>query len=100
MRRNAFIAGVFSLLIPGSGQIYIRKTERGILILIAVIIVGNLNVIWLSVLAISSVTDSTFFVYTLPRLLHDIFAFYGIVFWIWQVVDAYQLAKKFNIGHE
>ncbi len=94
MKRNAFIASVFSLLIPGLGQIYVRKSERGAAILIAVIIVGNLNAIWLSAFAVSSTTATNFFSTTLPRLLHDIFAFYGIVFWIWQVVDAYLLAKK------
>jgi hypothetical protein len=31
--------------------------------------------------------------YWLPRLLHDVFAAYGIVFWVWQVVDAYNTAK-------
>jgi TM2 domain-containing membrane protein YozV len=94
MKRNAFIASVLSLLIPGLGQIYIRKAERGALILIAVIIAGNLNAIWLSTFAVSSTITTNFFSTTLPRLLHDIFAFYGIVFWIWQVVDAYVLAKK------
>jgi len=32
--------------------------------------------------------DVPFFARGLPRLLHDVFSFYGIVFWIWQVVDA------------
>lgn len=94
MKRNAFIASILSLLIPGLGQIYIRKSERGAAILIAVIIVGNLNAIWLSAFAVLSTVPASFFSYTLPRLLHDIFAFYGVIFWIWQVVDAYLLAKK------
>lgn len=44
--------------------------------------------------AVSSTVPANFFSYTLPRSLHDIFAFYGLIFWIWQVVDAYILAKK------
>ncbi|MGB8311762.1 MAG: DUF6677 family protein [Halobacteriota archaeon] len=96
MKRNAFLAGLLSLLIPGLGHIYIRKSERGAAILIAVIIVGNLNAIWLSVFASSNTVPVTFFSGTFPRLLHDIFALYGIIFWIWQAVDAYHLAKSFN----
>jgi hypothetical protein len=94
MKRNAFIASILSLLVPGLGQIYVQKSERGAAILIAVIIVGNLNAIWLSAFAVSSTVPANFFSYTLPRLLHDIFAFYGIIFWIWQAVDAYFIAKK------
>jgi hypothetical protein len=94
MKRNPFIAGMLSLLVPGLGQIYARKSERGAAILIAVIIVGNLNAIWLSAFAVSSTAPHSFITFTLPILLHDIFAFYGIIFWIWQVLDAYLLVKK------
>jgi hypothetical protein len=94
MKRNAFIAGMLSLLVPGLGQIYARKSERGAVILIAVIIVGNLNAIWLSVFAVSSTVSHSFITHSLPILLHDIFAFYGIIFWFWQVVDAYLLVKR------
>jgi hypothetical protein len=65
----------------------------GAAFMLAFIIIGNLNVIWLSIYA-GAQTDLSFFSYTFPRLLHDIFAFYGIVFWIWQVFDAYRLAKQ------
>lgn len=94
MKRNAFIASILSLFVPGLGQIYVRESERGAAILIAVIIVGNLNAIWLSAFAVSSTVPANFFSYTLPRLLHDIFSFYGVIFWIWQVVDVYLLARK------
>jgi TM2 domain-containing membrane protein YozV len=94
VKHKPFIASILSLLIPGLGQICAGKSERGAAILIAVIIVGNLNAIWLTVFALSANTSATFYGYTLPRLLHDIFAFYGIIFWIWQVVDAYCIAKK------
>jgi uncharacterized membrane-anchored protein len=94
MRRKPFIAGVLSFFIPGVGQMYARKSDRGAAILIAVIIVGNLNAIWLSAFAASSTIPASFHGHTLPRILHDIFAFYGIIFWIWQVVDACLLARK------
>lgn len=94
MKRNRFIASILSLLVPGLGQIYLGKSERGAALLIAVIIAGNLNALWLSAYAVSTAIPATFFGHTLPRLVHDIFASYGIIFWIWQVVDAYTLAKK------
>jgi len=75
------------------GQIYGGKVGRGAAFLLAFIIVGNLNAIWLSVFA-GAQTDLSFFSYTFPRMLHDIFAIYGIIFWLWQVVDAYLVAKK------
>jgi hypothetical protein len=64
------------------------------MILIAVIIVVNHNAIWLCNYAITSSIQTTFFGNTLPRFLHDIFSIYGVIFWIWQVYDAYLLAKK------
>ncbi len=94
MKRSPFVAVLLSLLIPGLGQMYAGEGKRGAAILIAVIIVGNLNAIWLSVFALSRSLPEDFLSYTLPRILHDVFAFYGIVFLIWQIVDAYQLVKK------
>jgi hypothetical protein len=93
MKRNPFLAGLLALLIPGMGHIYIGKISLGAVFLIAFIIVGNLNAIWLSVFA-GAKTDLSFYSYELPRLLHDIFAVYGIIFWIWQVVDAVRLTNK------
>jgi hypothetical protein len=96
MKRYPLLAGLFSAFIPGSGQIYAGKSVRGAGILIAVIVVGNLNAIWLSTYA-SSINASLprdFWAHTLPRLLHDVFAFYGVVFLLWQIVDAYLLVKS------
>lgn len=91
MLRNTFLAGVLSLLVPGLGQIYAGESGRGAAILIAAIIVGNLNAIWLSIFATASPATGAFWSYTLPRLLHDLFAAYGLVFWIWQVADAHRI---------
>jgi len=91
MSRSAFLAGALSLVIPGLGQIYAGKGERGAAILVAVIIVGNLNAIWLSLFATANPAHEAFWASTLPRLLHDLFAAYGVVFWIWQVVDAHRI---------
>ena len=94
MKRNAVVAGLLSLLVPGLGQMVAGKSERGAAILLAVIVAGNLFDIWLSVFAGSRAVPGDVIGHTLPRILHDVLAFYGIVFWIWQVVDAYRLARK------
>ena len=93
MKRNPWFAGLLSILFPGLGQVFIGKRALGAAFMLAFIIIGNLNAIWLSVFAAAQ-TDASFISETLPRALHDIFAFYGIIFWIWTAVDAYRLAKK------
>ena len=96
MKRYPLLAGLLSAFIPGSGQMYAGKSERGAGILIAVIVVGNLNAIWLSMFAASINTSLSleFWAHSLPRILHDVFAFYGVVFLLWQIVDAYLLVKS------
>ena len=91
--RNPYLAGLLSIPVPGLGQIYAGKGERGAAILIAAIIVGNLNAIWLSLYAAVDPGTNAFWAHALPRILHDLFAAYGVIFLIWQVADAYQLAK-------
>jgi hypothetical protein len=85
---RSLIAGLLSLVVPGLGQMLTRRGTRGAAILAVVLVVGNLNAIFLSTYAATMRLDVPFFARGLPRLLHDVFAFYGIVFWIWQAVDA------------
>ena len=67
---------------------------RGAAILAVVIVAGSLNAIWLSLYNLSDpAVSNAAWTYHLPRILHDLFALYGIVFWIWAVVDAYKVAK-------
>ena len=79
MKQNPWLACVLSLVFPGLGQIYVGKRALGAAFMLAFIIIGNLNVIWLSIYT-RAPTDLNFFSHTFPRLLHDTFAFYGIVF--------------------
>jgi TM2 domain-containing membrane protein YozV len=88
MPKNASVATLLSMLVPGLGQIYSGRGERGAAILIATIIVGNLNAIWLSLYAATGRRPKAFWANQLPRLLQDLFAAYGVIFWIWQVYDA------------
>jgi TM2 domain-containing membrane protein YozV len=99
MKPNPIFAGVFSALVPGLGQMVAGKSVRGAATLVTVIVVGNLNAIWLSTFALSTgMMDShEFWASVLPRVLHDLFAFYGVVFLVWQIVDAYLLAKNLDI---
>lgn len=95
MRKKPLLASMLSLFVPGLGQMYAGRGVRGAAILIAVIVVGNLNAIWLSTNALLTNTAGVnqFWAQTLPRGLHDLFAIYGVVFLIWQVLDAYSLVK-------
>jgi TM2 domain-containing membrane protein YozV len=99
MKFNPIMASIFSTLVPGLGQMLTGHSVRGAAILIAVIVVGNLNAIWLSAFALSTgMTDShEFWSSVLPRVLHDLFAAYGVIFLVWQIVDAYLLAKNLDI---
>ncbi len=92
MKRNPWLAGLLSALFPGLGQVYAGKRALGAAFMLAFIIIGNLNAIWLSLYAGAQV-DLSFYAHILPRWLHDLFALYGIIFWIWQAADAYRLAK-------
>jgi len=93
LRKNPWVAGLLSLIFLGLGHIYAGKRALGATLMLAFIVIGNLNALWLSAYAVTP-ADSGFFSLTLPRLLHDIFAFYGIAFWIWAIVDSFTLAKQ------
>jgi hypothetical protein len=93
MRKNPWIAGLLSLVFLGLGHVYVGKKALGVALMIAFIVIGNLNALWLSTYALAP-ADSGFFGLTLPRLLHDIFAFYGIALWIWAIIDSVRLAKQ------
>ena len=94
MTRNATFAGTLSLIIPGIGQIYAGKSGRGAAILIGVIVIGNLNTIWLILYGLPAPVAGAPWLYEVPRILHELFRFYGIIFWIWQVIDAYHQIKR------
>ncbi len=84
-KRAPPVAAVLSLLIPGLGQIYAGKQERGASILVAAMIVGTLALIW-QTFFIAARTNA-FWPYRVALTV------YALVFWIWQVVDAYRQAQ-------
>ncbi len=77
--QNALLAAVFSLCIPGAGQLYLRKRERGIGIL-----VGALALAYLINWALAN-----FQMEAIALWLWLVFA----LFWLWNVFDAYRLAR-------
>ena len=84
-KRDPPVAAVLSLLVPGLGQIYAGKQERGASILVAGIIVGTLALIWQTLFKAAR-TDA-FWPYRVAL------STYALIFWIWQVVDAYRQAR-------
>jgi TM2 domain-containing membrane protein YozV len=94
VKRNPVLAGFLSLIIPGLGQIYCGEGNKGAAILIAAIIVGNLNIIFLPVFVAANPNSEIVWAYWIPRIGHDVMSVWSVVFWIWAVVDAYSLAKK------
>jgi TM2 domain-containing membrane protein YozV len=85
--RNPVLAAILSLVVPGLGQIYAGKSERGVAILVAGIIVGTLALIWQTLFVTATPSEPFFLPYRISLTI------YAAVFWVWQVVDGYQQAK-------
>jgi hypothetical protein len=101
MKRNPLIAGILSLIVPGLGQIYGGKGTKGAAIIFAAIVIANLNVIILPLIALASPNlpiqphdANAVWRYWIPRITHDIASLWSIVFWIWAVIDAYNVTRK------
>ncbi len=94
MKRNPFIAGLLSLLVPGLGQMYGGKADKGAAILVSAIIIGNLNLVFVPIFITANPDPDVMWEYWMPRLGHDVMSIWSIVFWIWAVVDAYRHVKQ------
>jgi len=99
-RCNPFIAGILSLFVPGLGQIYAGENNKGAAIIVAAIVVGNLNIIILPLIAMANPVIptgapdlSTLWAYWIPRVVHDVVSFWSIIFWGWAVYDAVSVAR-------
>lgn len=71
--KSTGIAAIASFIVPGLGQIYCGKIGRGVMILIGAIICCLLIVVVIGIIL-------------------------APLFWIWNIYDAYTLAKKINSG--
>jgi len=95
MNNNPIIAGILSLLVPGLGQIYAGEANRGAVILVAAIVIANLNVIILPLISMANPVSSMetsqsrkLWSYWIPRIVHDVASLWSIVFWVWAIMDA------------
>lgn len=71
-KKSEALSLILSLLVPGIGQIYNGQTTKGIVMLVAAILVGFLGVILI-----------------VPLLVY-------VVLWIYGMYDAYTVAKDYN----
>jgi TM2 domain-containing membrane protein YozV len=101
IKRIPFIAGLLSLIIPGLGQIYGGKRNKGAAIIFASIVIANLNIIILPLIALANPVHpipsddvNAVWKYWIPRITHDVASLWSIVFWIWAVIDAYRVTKE------
>jgi hypothetical protein len=101
MRQSPLIAGILSLLVPGLGQIYSGKSNKGASIIAAAIIIGNLNIIILPLISMANpvipiVTPNAraLWAYWIPRTVHDVLSFWSITFWVWTIWDAVSITRR------
>src|SRR3990172_619943 len=83
--RNASIAGVLSLIVPGSGQFYLDKRGRAVAILALVLLLAFLITWALDNFEIGQVVIGGTTTSGLWLAL--------ALFWGWNVLDAYRLAR-------
>lgn len=94
MKRSPFVAGLLSCLVPGLGHIYCGEGNKGAAVLVAAIILGGLNIIFLPVFVAANPDQGIIWAYWLPRIGHDVISLWSVVFWIWVVIDAYLVARS------
>jgi len=89
------LALVLSFIIPGVGQIYCGRIARGVVILIlAPVLSIVLSILMYGVVLWGSGTIES--MNAAFPLLVIILVIALIIFWVWQIVDAYRLANRYN----
>jgi TM2 domain-containing membrane protein YozV len=88
--KNAALAAILSLILPGLGQIYNGQIGRGITFIIIIVILGAIPFIL-----------TIFFGFLIIFLFWLIFPIIWIIsfaFWMYNIYDAYKTANKINTG--
>jgi len=78
---SQILAAIFSFFIPGLGQFYAGSFLRGLLVFLFSIILSSVIV-----------SLSLFLLITIIAPI--ILGLFTLVFWIWNIIDAYQLAGR------
>lgn len=89
--KEAILAVVLSVLIPGLGQIYCGRIGRGIGIMV---LMGLLSVV--SIVPLFFLMDPVDFNFTGFLALNVIISILLFIIYIWQIYDAYRCADDFN----
>ncbi|MDO5853155.1 MAG: zinc ribbon domain-containing protein [Thermoplasmata archaeon] len=96
-KKSEGLALILSLIIPGLGQMYVGRVQRGILMLALIVVMAILD--YVGFIAVASVADGhtspeTAVVVALVALI--VVGIVIIVLWIYGMYDAYRLAKEYN----
>ena len=89
--KEAILAVVLSVLIPGLGQMYCGKVGRGIGILL---LLGLLS--FVSLIPLFFIMDPMDFNFTGFFALNVVVSVIVFIFYIWQIYDAYRCAEDHN----
>jgi phosphonate transport system permease protein len=81
---NSALATILSAIIPGSGQLYLRKGWRSLIVFLTAVILGSL-VFW-------SLADLKLATLQLGASLTSWLWIPFIAFWVWNVLDAHRLS--------
>jgi len=105
-RKEEVIAVLLSLILPGTGQMYVGRIVRGIIIFFTPIILTFFVVIPIflgslfasipsSVTPVAPPIPQPAFVFTFP-IIFIVLGLFWLAFLIWNVLDAYNLARFYN----
>ncbi len=101
--KHSVLAAIFSLIIPGLGQIYCGESNRGALIIVGAVVVANLNILTLPLISLANPVlppqgARAPWAYWIPRVLHDVSSLWSVAYWVWAVADAIQVARSRALG--
>jgi TM2 domain-containing membrane protein YozV len=88
----ALLAGLAGLVLFGIGHFYVGKIGRGVVLLV----VGIVLKLAIPLLWFGSAMELTFTQAGPATGLLILFALLNLITWIWQIYDAYRLAKTYN----
>ncbi|MDR3205817.1 MAG: zinc ribbon domain-containing protein [Candidatus Methanoplasma sp.] len=94
--KNTGVAVILAFLFTGLGHLYIGKIKRGIAVLIGGILLPSISlVLFLPFLIVDSggATDPAIGAFLALLIVVGLI---DVIYWIWNIVDAYNLAKEYN----